>query len=501
MNIATLFILLLGPHTKTEEMLFISTAHTETEEENPEAENKVSTESPEQGATCGPKPSTPTTFRRPAPLTQHNKAVDGNNILDASCWVMRNTDGITVRLIKVKHSANDKPQVPNGFPCHTTVLASSTHKLVTQIPLPAGHWKLYADCFQLGVLSDTKLECIVCDYNQLRAFSQLTPDQWKYAFHKQGEWQLETTTQTSERFDVHHKCTLTCEEILKGPKWFHIYPLNNFSGVEVQSESTITENNDGTQVMHTENTVGDSDQTERPQLAKKKDLKWLLDTGHVVIIQVDLMTTSKDTQVFTDWECCICKEPTKEKVAVLQPCGHTLCCKCVKLVKDCPQCRAAIETFVTATNFANPETEDGRKVGQKQAMVKDTDDESCQKQPRVDPGTIPCQQADQTAIKQELRRLGASFHDCVEKHEFESRLVEAKWQEVVSFFVEHDFEELEAVYICHEMDIQKKSDLDKLNTLHFTSKLRDADQENFLSPLEDVIAKCVAVVAAYRRHQ
>ena len=104
---------------------------------------------------------------------------------------------------------------------------------------------------------------------------------------KQPGWHLETTEDSSERFDVHHKCTLTPQEIKKGPQHRDIYP-SQFVGVNVLPGLTIIQQHHGNPVMHTQHKVGDSDETEVPQIAQKKLKKWLLPTGHVVIIQVGI---------------------------------------------------------------------------------------------------------------------------------------------------------------------------------------------------------------------
>ena len=139
-NVTTLFLLLLGPHTKTGE------DGDEYEEQDTHSEFAQS-----KGATRGACPQP-----QPKPETV---AVNVDEILNSSRWVLKNTKGRKVPLIKVEHKAGYKPQYPS-LPCHGTILSSTSHKLVTSESLEKGHWKLYADTHNLGILEDTKMDFI-----------------------------------------------------------------------------------------------------------------------------------------------------------------------------------------------------------------------------------------------------------------------------------------------------------------------------------------------------
>lgn len=332
MDNSPLFLVLLGPHT---EPVSTDTARG--------AASKGTT----RGGGC-PKP---------APVK-----IDVDAVLEScNCWVMKNSEGRVVSLKKVELTEDEKPKY-SEFPCHQTIVASNKYKLVTAEPLTIGTWKLYADRRDLGEFCNTKMDMIVCDKQQLDAFSKMSPENWLKMFTAvpsirnpkptptQGIWQLEEA-EDDDVYDVHGKCTLTPLQILADgdevPTLDDFYP-DHFAGVKVSAyDCKIKYDEQGNQVMSVQPEIGDSDDTEPTGIATRTDCKWLLETGQAWIIQIDLLTKVETTRVFTSTNCCICFEECEE-VSVLVPCYHSLCTKCVSEVNTCPMRCGPFTSTITA---------------------------------------------------------------------------------------------------------------------------------------------------------
>ena len=339
MKTSTLFLILLGRHT-------------ETDDDETDTARGAASKGPPTRSARGPKPAP-----KPAPVNINVDAV----LESCDCWVMKNSKGHVVSLERVELTEDEKPKY-SELPCHQTIVASNKYKLVTAEHLTIGTWKLYADRRDLGGFCNTKMDMIVCDKQQLDAFSKMSPENWKKMFRSEGIWRLEEMD-GKDIYDVHGKCTLTPSQILADgddvPTLEDIYP-DHSAGVKVSAyDCEIKYDEQGNQVMSVQPEIGDSDDTEPTGIATRTDCEWLLETGQAWIIQIDLLTKVETTRVFTSTKCCICFEECEE-VSVLVPCYHSLCTKCVSDVDTCPMRCGPFSSTITAKM---PTTKTQAKVG------------------------------------------------------------------------------------------------------------------------------------------